>query len=100
MLEAKGFDVTQADFLTWACSTTDRFDRVVMNPPFSDGRWSAHLHAAAGLVTQGGKITAVLPAGAKNKDLLPGFELTWSRVIENAFSSTTVSVVILSARRP
>jgi len=100
VLEAKGFDVTQADFLTWACSTTDRFDRVVMNPPFSDGRWSSHLHAAAGLVTQGGKITAVLPAGAKNKDVLPGFELTWSRVIDNAFSGTTVSVVILTARRP
>ena len=30
VLEAKGFDVTQADFLSWAGSTADRFDRVAM----------------------------------------------------------------------
>jgi len=99
VLEAKGFDVTQADFLTWAGTTVDRFDRIVMNPPFSEGRWFSHLTAAAGLLKAGGQVTAVLPAGAKNKDMLPGFDLEWSRVIENAFAGTTVSVVILVARK-
>lgn len=67
--------------------------------PFSEGRWLSHLTAAAGLLTAGGQVTAVLPASAKNKDMLPGFELEWSRVIENAFAGTTVSVVILVARK-
>jgi len=99
VLEAKGFDVTQADFLSWAGSTADRFDRVVMNPPFSEGRWLSHLTAAADLLKVGGQVTAVLPTSAKNKDMLPGFDLEWSRVIENAFAGTTVSVVILVARK-
>lgn len=99
VLEAKGFDVTQADFLDWVSSTAARFDRVVMNPPFSEGRWSSHLTAAAGLLTEGGQVTAVLPASARNKDMLPGFDLEWSLVIDNAFAGTTVSVVILVARK-
>ncbi|MNY67112.1 hypothetical protein D3C86_2046370 [compost metagenome] len=70
-----------------------------MNPPFSEGRWLSHLTAAADLVNIGGQITAVLPTSAKNKDMLPGFELEWSRTIENAFAGTSVSVVILSARK-
>lgn len=99
VLAAKGFDVTQADFLEWASTTDERFDRIVCNPPFSEGRWLSHLNAAAGLLTYDGQITAVLPAIAKHKDLLPGFELEWSGVIENAFAGTAVSVVILVARR-
>lgn len=62
-------------------------------------RFTNSLTAAAGLLTAGGQVTAVLPASAKNKDMLPGFELEWSRVIENAFAGTTVSVVILVARK-
>ena len=99
VLQAKGYDVTQADFLSWSHTTTDRFDRLVLNPPFSEGRWQSHLSAAATLLEVGGQITAVLPASAKNKEVLKGFEIEWSRIIENAFSDTSVSVVILTARK-
>lgn len=67
--------------------------------PLSEGRWRSHLTAAAGLLTDGGQVTAVLPNSAKNQDMLPGFDLEWSPVIENAFAGTTVSVVILVARK-
>ena len=70
-----------------------------MNPPFSEGRWRSHLTAAGGLLTDGGQVTAVLPNSAKIQDMLPGFDLEWSPVIENAFAGTTVSVVILVARK-
>ncbi|CAD0266055.1 DNA restriction methylase [Pseudomonas veronii] len=99
VLAAKGFDVTQADFIEWASMTNDRFDRIVMNPPFSEGRWLSHLTAAAGLLNADGQVTAVLPANAKRKDLLPGFDLEWSGIIDNAFVGTSVSVVILVARK-
>jgi hypothetical protein len=99
VLAAKGFDVTQADFLEWAATTNDRADRIAMNPPFSEGRWLSHLQAAAGLLNPDGQVTAVLPANAKQKVVLPGFDLEWSGVIENAFVGTGVSVVILMARK-
>lgn len=94
ILEAKGHSVTQADFLHW---TVRRFDRIVMNPPFSEGRWQAHIEHAAGLLRIGGRLVAILPASAKDKDVLPGWSCKWSQVFDNEFAGTSVSVVILSA---
>lgn len=99
VLRAKGFDVTQADFLEWAETTSERFDRIVMNPPFSEGRWQSHTKAAGRLVADNGNLTAILPASAKGKDLLPGFDHEWSSVIDNAFAGASVSVVMLKATK-
>ncbi len=96
VLASKGFDVTQADFLAWA---GEPVDRIVMNPPFSDGRWQAHAQHAAGMVKPGGRLVAILPASAKGKDLLPGFDCEWRGPFDNEFPGTSVSVVILVARR-
>lgn len=96
ILREKGFRVIEGDFLKIAPSMA-KFDRVVMNPPYSEGRWQAHLEAAASLVATGGRLVAILPASAKGKTLLPGFDHKWSRVYSNEFSGTSVSVVILSA---
>lgn len=97
VLSAKGLDVTQADFLEWAGVTYDRFDRIVMNPPFDQGRWKAHLEAAAGLLTSDGRLVAVLPVSAKGKDLLPGLKCSYPRTFDNEFAGTSVSVAILVA---
>ncbi|WP_426727521.1 hypothetical protein [Enterobacter cloacae complex sp. 288G10] len=36
---AKGYDTTEADFLAWsAANPNQKFDCVVMNPPFADNR--------------------------------------------------------------
>jgi len=77
------------DFLRWAASTTERFDRVVANPPYialskvprpiqnaalsvrtpdgmaialSGNCWNAFLCASLGLLNEGGSIAFVLPA--------------------------------------
>lgn len=63
VLEAKGLTVEQADFIKWAQSTNKRFDKVVMNPPFSEGRAKAHVESAASLVNRGGRLVAILPLG-------------------------------------
>lgn len=97
VLEAKGHDVVRTDFLSWKGGP---FDRIVMNPPFSEGRWLAHVEHAADLLTNDGRLVAILPASARNrKGLLPGWDLTWSEDIANEFEGTSTVVVILVAER-
>lgn len=101
VLEAKsrGYSVLESDFIEWAEDQDmmlGAFDRIVMNPPFSEGRWLAHLRAALGLLKEGGRLVAILPASARGKDLLPGWSLEWSEVFAGEFAGTSVSVVILS----
>lgn len=109
VLEAKGYrrtaganrSVSCLDFLDLSSQYRGGgYHRVVMNPPFSEGRWQAHLHAAANVVRQGGRLVAILPASAKGKDLLPGWASEWHGPYENEFAGTSVSVVILVATRP
>jgi hypothetical protein len=96
ILEAKGHHVEQADFLNWRGGS---FNCIVMNPPYSEGRWQAHIDHAATLLRDKGRLIAILPASAKNKQVLPEkFNCTWSRVYSNEFAGTSVSVVILKAR--
>ena len=96
VLEAKGHNVVEADFLKWEGI---KFDRIVMNPPFASGRWQLHIEHAAGMLADDGRLVAILPASAKNRDVLPGWTLEWSRVFDNEFAGASVSVVILAATR-
>lgn len=100
VLEAKGFKVECTDFLKWNKSGGARFDRIVMNPPFSEGRALAHVEHAASMLTNKGRLVSILPASFKNKaGILPGMKVTWSEVYENEFVGTSVSVVILTAEK-
>ncbi|MNO02704.1 hypothetical protein D3C81_2231890 [compost metagenome] len=45
----------------------------------------------------GGRLVAILPASAKGKPVLEGFDLRWSSVFANEFTGTTVDVVIMTA---
>ena len=100
VLEAKGHQVIEADFLDWANVTDQRFDVVVMNPPYSEGRAVAHLSAAAALVKNGGRLAAIMPAGSDRKDLLPGWDCSWSAPMEGMFAGIGVRVVRLMAYKP
>lgn len=92
VLRAKGHTVEQADFLRWRGGP---FDRVVMNPPYSEGRWRAHVEHAADMVKSGGRLVAILPESARGKKLLPGFAESWGEV--HRFAGTSISVSILTA---
>ncbi|MEJ8837768.1 DUF4942 domain-containing protein [Ramlibacter sp. AN1133] len=101
ILRARGFHTVQADFLAWSREQHAagwRAQRVVMNPPFANGRAQLHVEAAASLLTPGGRLVAILPASMRDKELLAGFEHTWSEVYDNEFAGTSVSVVILVAQ--
>ena len=92
-------NVIQADFLSWSpAKVGQKFDRIVMNPPFDQGRWRAHLEKAASLLADGGRLVAILPESAKRAaDLLPGVSLSWEGPMHDQFPGTSVSVVVLVA---
>ena len=98
ILRRKGHNVIEGDFLTW---NSGKFSVIAMNPPYSEGRWQAHLQHASTLLEDGGRIGAVLPMSARRHavDLLPAFDLEFSEPIENAFSGTSISVLLLKATK-
>lgn len=101
VLESKGYSVIHGDFLQCAPGynlSSSHFDRILMNPPFSDGRWQAHLNHAAECLAEGGRLVAILPASARGKDL-PGLDCQWHGPYDNEFAGTSVSVCILVADR-
>lgn len=63
VLKSKGIDVDCEDFIKWAGNSTDKFDRVIMNPPFSKGQDISHVMFAYGLLKDSGKLVAVMSQG-------------------------------------
>lgn len=96
VLKAKGFpNIIEADFLQWKPGR--RFDRIIVNPPFTKSQWLHHVEHATELLAEGGRIVAVLPTGARSRDLLPGWSCTWSDPVP--FPGTSIEIVILVAER-
>jgi hypothetical protein len=93
VLESKGFMPVCADFLQWSAGRT--FDRIVMNPPFSEGRALAHLEKAASLLAAGGRLVAVMPASYRGKDLVAGHNHEWCETFQGEFEGTGMAVTIL-----
>jgi len=75
------------------------FDRIVMNPPYSEGRAKLHTEHAARFLRDGGRLVAILPASMKNRFDLPGFSIDWSEVFSDEFDGSGVSVVIMGASK-
>jgi hypothetical protein len=98
ILRARGHEPIVADFLQMP-TTGRQYDRIVMNPPFSEGRWQAHVEHAAAMLKPGGRLVAIVPASARGKSLLPGYSAVWSDVLENRFAGTGVAVAIVSLTR-
>ncbi|HEX7648966.1 MAG TPA: restriction endonuclease subunit M, partial [Noviherbaspirillum sp.] len=98
VLESKGFKTICTDFLQW--SPQQKFDRIVMNPPFSERRDIAHLQHAVTLLSERGRLVAILPAGHRNKTLIESWKHEWSEVFTDQFQGTGVSVAILVLTRP
>lgn len=105
VLRAKGYSVREEDFLRYA-KHPPRFERVVMNPPYSGRRWEDHLVAAAGCLAPGGILVAILPASAAGSARVANFferegflPPAWTRPIANEFEGTSISVAIVAARK-
>lgn len=101
ILRSRGFNTVHADFIHFADSNvyTLKFDRIVMNPPFSDGRARLHMDYAYSLLASGGRLVAILPASMKGKQFFLDAQCEWSSVFEREFEGTGVAVVILLAQK-
>ena len=97
VLRARGFEASEADFMSWRDGV---FDRVCMNPPFDRRRARVHLERAASMLAPGGRLVCVLPASYKEKDLLPGMSMSWSRTYRDAFPGVSINVAILTVQAP
>lgn len=60
--------VIHDDFLAQDPSVIGRFDRVIMNPPFCDGRDVDHVRHALRFVAPGGRLVAIMSAGIVFKE--------------------------------
>jgi hypothetical protein len=98
-LKSQGFEnIIEMDFLEFAKTTHQRFDGVLMNPPFTDGQAKAHVEAASELLCSGGQLVAIVPSNLSTLEI-DGFYVESSESISNAFDDAGVSVVILEITR-
>jgi len=100
---------TPCDFM--ALVEDHRYDRVVMNPPFSKQQDIAHVTKAFGLLKPGGKLVAILSAGVEFRSdkktaafrrLMADSRGTLTRLAEHAFrsSGTDVRTIVVIMTRP
>lgn len=61
ILEAKGHSIVGRDFMDFA--PTEAYDRVVMNPPFSNNMDAAHVQRAYDMLKPGGRLVAITGEG-------------------------------------
>lgn len=94
VLRAKGLDVECCDFLEWR--PDKKWNRIVMNPPYSEGRWQSHVEHAAELLTACGALVAILPASARDSFDLEGFDVEWHDACCD-FPGVSIDVVIMRA---
>lgn len=97
VVETLGYHCYQADFMEWEPGRA--FDRVVMNPPYSKGRWKAHTLRARGMLAPGGRQVALLPVSARNDAEVSAIATRWVEV-PGVFPGTSMEVVILVADAP
>lgn len=96
VLRAKGHNVINEDFLTH----TEKYDKIIMNPPFENLQDVAHVKHAFSLLNEGGRLVATM---ANNKHRVPEFlqfveENGWyeenpQNSFASAFNSTNVSTI-------
>jgi protein-L-isoaspartate O-methyltransferase len=90
-------DVREADFLS--CNgDLGKFDRVIMNPPFSNGADIRHIEHALTMLKPGGVLVAICSNGPRQSEKLKPLADTWEELPTEAFADagTGVRTVILS----
>lgn len=111
ILDAKGHRLVGADFLEYQTGT--RYDRIVMNPPFSKDQDIQHVHHAYSMLAPGGRLVAITSSMAgdrQNKrnqtfrEWLTGLDAQELALPENAFKSslnpTAVRTKVLVVDKP
>lgn len=100
ILKAKGYRTENADFIQWAKQNAGyRADKILMNPPFANGRAKLHVETALELLTGHGRLVAIVPASMHKNYEVEGFNIEWAGIHNDMFDGTSVSVAIMLATR-
>lgn len=101
VLEGKGYAPVVGDFLQIAkniLKTNVRYDRILANTPYSQGRYKTHAHAASKLLKSDGKLLMFLPECCQHKQVLHGFHQK-TLLPPTRFPNTSISVVLIEFTR-
>lgn len=94
-----------ADFLTCRPGP-NKFDRVLMNPPFSMGDDIKHVRHALDFLKSGGKLVAIVAAGPKQQDAFKRghfpVKCDWMELPEGSFAEcgTNINTAIITIDKP
>lgn len=95
--------LARGNFLDWAAETLEtdlRFDRVVMNPPFTMGEDVHHILAARALLVPGGRLVAFCADGPRQREALQATSGSWESLPAGSFRGTGVRAALLSMTNP
>lgn len=101
ILESKGYKTTNGDFLKWSDENTGvTFDKIAMNPPYSEGRAKAHVEAAIRHLEPGGRCVAVMPGSERMQWLDAGqYRVEDCGTFSGEFEDTGVTVKVFTLCR-
>ena len=90
-------DVYVMDFLTMGRANPERFDAVIMNPPFDNGQDIKHILHALSMLKEGGQLVAICADGPRQKKQLEPLCDYWEPLPPGTFktSGTMVNTVLL-----
>ncbi|UWM66623.1 DUF4942 domain-containing protein [Enterobacter sp. CP102] len=103
ILKEKGYqDVHNADFMAWSKDYAQmKFDKIAMNPPYSEGRAKAHTLTALEHLNVGGRLVAVLPGVPNLTEWIDErrFACAIGKTFEREFEDTGVTVTVCIFKR-
>lgn len=101
ILSAKGYSAHNKDFIAWSKESPDCFDKIAINPPYSEGRAKEHTVTALNHLSEKGIMAAVLPAGYKPEEWI-GSEFVCAksgREFSGEFEDTGITVAVFVFKR-
>jgi hypothetical protein len=103
ILEEKGYtNIHVADFMKWTKDyAAMKFDKIAMNPPYSEGRAKAHTLAALDHLKVGGRLVAVLPGKPNLTEWIDEtrFVCAIGKTFDGEFEDTGISVTVCIFKR-
>ncbi len=104
VLEAKSVQkVINEDFLSVNPNESKaiKYDYVLINPPYSEGRWKLHIEHALRFMKNDGEMVAIIPEGYGRKlgELHPELSIELLTSFDNAFDDTAIKVSVFSITR-
>lgn len=101
ILSAKRYSAHNKDFIAWSKESPDCFDKIAINPPYSEGRAKEHTVTALSHLSEKGIMAAVLPAGYKPEEWI-GSEFVCAksgREFSGEFEDTGITVAVFVFKR-